>query len=85
MSVIEDKNTQTWMLLRESGYYCEAEPETVVKKDLTDLEKKIVDDPGQLNEDVRIGIWEMEKKMSLHLAENKKDQTSTNDRVPYCV
>ena len=85
MSVIEDENTQTWLLLRESGYYCEAESEKVIKKDMTDLEKQIVDDPGQIKEEIRIGIWEMEKKLKLRSTKNKKDHNRTNKRVPYCV
>ena len=38
LSVIEDLNkTQTWLLLRESQYYCEIETEKVLKTEMTDI------------------------------------------------
>ena len=36
LSVIEDLNkTQTWLLLRDSQYYCEIETEKVLKTEIT--------------------------------------------------
>ena len=81
MSVIEDANHQTWLLLRESQsqYYCEAETEKVNKLERTELENKILNS-GRLKEETWIGSWEMAKTRNF-----TRDQLSTINRVPYCV
>ena len=81
MSVIEDENRQTWLLLRDSRsqYYCEAETEKVDKLEITELENKILN-PGRLKEETWIGTWELAKRQNFGL-----DQLSTINRVPYCV
>ena len=87
LSVIEDKNkTQTWLLLRESQYYCEIETEKVLKTEMTDREDERLDEnkisPGKLREEIWIGTRELVRKLG-SLKEN--DQNNTIDTVPYCV
>ena len=90
MSVTEDEKSQTWLLLRESQYYCEIETEKVVKAEMTDGEDERRDDykisPDELKEEIWIGT----RELVIRLEENKKNENNTLDwdknfRVPYCV
>ena len=90
MSVMEDEKSQTWLLLRESQYYCEIETEKVVKAEMTDGEDERRDDykisPDELKEEIWIGT----RELVIRLEENKKNENNTIDwdnsfRVPYCV
>ena len=90
MSVTEDEKSQTWLLLRESQYYCEIETEKVVKAEMTDGEDERRDDykisPDELKEEIWIGT----RELVIRLEENKKNENNTIDwdknfRVPYCV
>ena len=88
MSVMEDEKSQTWLLLRESQYYCEIETEKVVKAEMTDGEDERRDDykisPDELKEEIWIGT----RELVIRLEENEKDKNNTIDssfRVPYCV
>ena len=90
MSVTEDEKSQTWLLLRESQYYCEIETEKVVKTEMTDGEDERRDDykisPDELKEEIWIGT----RELVIRLEENEKDKNNTIDRdnsfrVPYCV
>ena len=91
VSVIEDENSQTWLLLRESQYYCEIETGKVIKTETTDQEDERVDEdkiiPDKLREEMWIGARESVKR--LNLEENDKDRNNTMDeenfQVPYCV
>ena len=90
MSVTEDEKSQTWLLLRESQYYCEIETEKVVKTEMTDGEDERRDDykisPDELKEEIWIGTRELVKHLEhFRLEEKEKDQNDTIDRVPYCV
>ena len=95
LSVIEDKNnTQTWLLLRESQYYCEIETEKVLKTEMTDREDERLDEnkmnPDVLKEEIWIGTRELVKRLNFRFEENEKDQNNTTiamDRfqVPFCV
>ena len=52
MSVIEDENTSAWLLLRESGYYCQAEVEKVLQRlPGTRPRPKVVGEPHQAGEE----------------------------------
>ena len=85
MSVMEDKNRQTWLLLRESRYFCEIETEKVIKTEMTDRaderldEKKI--NPDTLKEEIWIGTMEL----VFRLEENEKDKNNTIGGFPYCA
>ena len=90
LSVIEDLNkTQTWLLLRESQYYCEIETEKVLRTEMTDREDERPDEnkisPDKLREEIWIGTLELEKRLNFRLEDNEKDQNNTIDRVPYCA
>ena len=94
MSVIKDENTQTWLLLRDSQYYCEIESEKVVKAEMTDREEdERLDEnkinPEKLKEEIWIGTRELVKRINFRFEENEKDQNNTIDmdrfKVPYCV
>ena len=85
ISVIEDKNRQTWLLLRESQYFCEIETEKVIKTEMTDLADERIDEkkisPDTLKEEIWIGTMEL----VFRLKENEKDKNNAIDRVPYCA
>ena len=88
MSVTEDEKSQTWLLLRESQYYCEIETEKVVKTEMTDGEDERRDDykisPDELKEEIWIGT----RELVIRLEEKDKNNTIDRDnsfRVPYCV
>ena len=78
MSVIEDESTQTWLLLRDSQYYCEIETEKVIKTETTDQEDERLDEdkinPDMLREEMWIGARESVK--SLNLEENDGDRNN---------
>ena len=85
MSVTEDEKSQTWLLLRESQYYCEIETEKVVKAEMTDGEDERRDDykisPDELKEEIWIGTMEL----VFRLEENEKDKNNTIGGFPYCA
>ena len=88
MSVTEDEKSQTWLLLRESQYYCEIETEKVVKTEMTDGKDERRDDykisPDELKEEIWIGT----RELVIRLEEKDKNNTIDWDnsfRVPYCV
>ena len=91
ISVIEDESTQTWLLLRDSQYYCEIETEKVIKTETTDQEDERLDEdkinPDMLREEMWIGTRESVKRPDLE--ENEKGRNDTIDGenfpVPYCV
>ena len=93
MSIIEDENAQTWLLLRDSQYHCEIESEKVLKTEMTDREDERLDEnkmnPDILKEEIWIGTWELLKRMNFRFKENEMDHNNTIDmdrfKVPYCV
>ena len=93
MSIIEDENTQAWLLLRDSQYHCEIESEKVLKTEMTDREDERLDEnkmnPDILKEEIWIGTWELLKRMNFRFKENEMDHNNTIDmdrfKVPYCV
>ena len=94
VSVIEDGKTQTWLLLKDSQYYCEIEAEKVLMAEMTDREDERLDEnkmnAEKLKEEIWIGTRELVKRLNFRFEENEKDQNnSTIDmdrfKVPFCV
>ena len=94
VSVIEDEKTQTWLLLKDSQYYCEIEAEKVLMAEVTDRKDERLDEnkmnAEKLKEEIWIGTRELVKRLNFRFEENEKDQNNTTidmDRfkVPFCV
>ena len=94
VSAIEDGKTQTWLLLKDSQYYCEIEAEKVLMAEVTDRKDERLDEnkmnAEKLKEEIWIGTRELVKRLNFRFEENEKDQNNTTidmDRfkVPFCV